>query len=189
MRDKWNQRYTDESASQPLAAAVLTKYSHLLPATGSALDLACGLGGNALFLAHHGLNVTAWDISDVAISRLIRAAQIDHLSLQAEVRDVELMPPTPNSFDVIVVSYFLCRSLFPPLVAALRPRGVLFYQTFGIERLQQSPGPSNPKFRLQPGELAIAFSDLRILACHDEGMIGDVSKGFRNTAMIVAQRP
>lgn len=63
---------------------------HLLPALGRALALACGLGGNALLLAAHGLETHAWDISDVAVARLQERARQQGLSLHAEVRDITL---------------------------------------------------------------------------------------------------
>jgi len=188
MREKWNQRYAEQDISKPSPASVLADYSYLLPATGLALDLACGLGGNAVYLARQRLDVTAWDISDVAIARLNSTARTEDLSLRTQVRDVELQPPTPISFDVIVVSYFLSRSLFAPIAAALRPGGVLFYQTFGIEQPAGISGPYNPQFRLQPNELIKVFSDLRVLVYRDEGLVGDSSQGLRNTVMLVAQK-
>jgi len=66
-RDKWNRIYAGGRGDSPAAARVLVDFEHLLPATGRALDLACGSGGNALLLAQHGLKTWAWDISDTAV--------------------------------------------------------------------------------------------------------------------------
>jgi tellurite methyltransferase len=184
---KWNLRYEE---ADPVAAgpcAVLEEYTHLLPARGRALDLACGLGGNAAFLARRGLDTVAWDLSPVAIAKLGDLAKTQGLSVCAEVRDVQSLPPEPDSFDVIVVSYFLERELAPALVRALRPEGVLFYQTWTREAVDDR-GPGNPAFRLGPNELLTLFRDLRVIVYREEGVIGDTTQGLRNEAWLVATR-
>ena len=161
IQQRWNARYRDRTTS-PTAARVLLDNHHLLPAAGRALDLACGLGGNALLLAAHGLETQAWDISDIAVTRLREEAQRQGLTLQAEVRDVVQHPPTPESFDVIVVSRFLERHLAPALIQALTPNGLLFYQTFVHESVEDY-GPPNPDHRLDSQELLSLFRSLHIV--------------------------
>ncbi len=184
--EKWNARYREAQAGPGQPAAVLTENLHLLPTRGCALDLACGLGANALLLAHNRFDTHAWDNAEAAITKLrILAAG---LPLHAELRDVIRHPPEPMRFDVIVVSRFLDRSLAPHLAAALRPGGLLFYQTFTRTRADDS-GPANPDFRLGDGELLRLFAGLRLLIYREEGTIGDITRGMRNQAMLVAQRP
>jgi SAM-dependent methyltransferase len=166
---------------------VLVENSYLLPAGGVALDLACGLGANACLLARCGLDTVGWDYSRVAIDALTELAITTGLSLQGEVRDAIADPPQPGSFDVIVVSHFLERSLAPSLEAALRRGGLLFYQTFTRIRVDDG-GPSNPAFRLDGNELLGLFSGLRVLVYREEGRVGDIRQGFRNEAMLVAQK-
>ena len=96
---KWNQRYDSSPDDFPEASHVLQDFSHLLPAQGDALDLACGLGGNALFLASTKLSVQAWDISNVAINKLNGHATSKQLHIQTEVRDVVALPPEAETFD------------------------------------------------------------------------------------------
>ena len=187
MREKWDARYR-EAATAGTACAVLADNAHLLPVNGRALDLACGLGGNALLLARHGLETRAWDLSHVAIERLNATAAAEGLALDAEVRDVVAEPPPPASFDVIVVSHFLERDLCPALAAALRSGGLLFYQTFTRERVSED-GPKNPDYRLLPGELLARFPWLRVIVYRDEGTLGDTAHGFRNQAQLVAMKP
>ncbi len=184
---RWDARYR-EADSVVAPAAVLHENAHLLPATGDALELACGLGGNALFLAERGLQVQAWDISGVAVARLAETAKARNLHVQARQRDVLAHPPRPSSIDVLVVTRFLERDLAPALSAALRPGGLLFYQTFTREAADES-GPSNPAFRLAPNELLNLFRDLRVLVYREEGRVGRLDEGFRNEALLVAQRP
>ncbi|MCG7916618.1 MAG: methyltransferase domain-containing protein [Candidatus Thiodiazotropha taylori] len=187
LRIKWDQRYADaEKVARP--AEVLLSNAHLLPEQGSALDLACGLGGNALFLAQRGFTVEAWDLSSVAIQRLAQGAgQLKLNNLHARVRDVESQPPQTEQFDVIVVSYFLERSLIPTLIQALKPGGLVFYQTFTRQAVS-SEGPQNPAFRLADQELLQLFSQLHVRVYREEGRLGDLSLGSRDVAMLVAQK-
>src|SRR5690554_2498689 len=108
---KWDDRYSSDGHEPPVAADVLQQNQHLLPESGLALDLACGLGGNSLLLAARGLSVTSWDSSAVAIAALQQHAAQRGLSVHAAVRDVIAHPPTANSFDVVVVTHFLERRL------------------------------------------------------------------------------
>lgn len=161
-RDKWNRIYSKRpDVSAP--ALALVRYAHLLPASGDALDVACGLAANARFLADRGLTAHAWDVSDVAIE------QIDH----------------PG---VIVVSRFLDRPLCGHLARSLRVGGLLYYQTF-VKDKPDGVGPSNPSFLLDRGELLDLFAGLDVLAFHDEGQIGDLAAGIRNESILVARRP
>ncbi len=186
LRSMWDLRYRDND--RPVVpATVLTRNAHLLPDRGTALDLACGLGGNAIFLAERGLLVSAWDLSPVAVERVRAAAETRGLQIAAEVRDIIARPPPPSSFDVIVISHFLDRGLAPAIAGALRPSGLLFYQTFAREAVT-AQGPCNPEFRLDHNELLGLFAGLVVRAYRDEGRLGDLSRGVRDLAMLVAQR-
>jgi tellurite methyltransferase len=187
LRAKWNARYRDLEPDTARPAQVLSENLHLLPAAGGALDLACGLGGNALLLARHELNVCAYDLSIVAVDKLNAYAQRQGLSLRAQCRDVQKAPPEPERFDVLVVSYFLARELTDYLIDALRPGGLLFYQTF-IRDHVDAVGPSNPAFRLESNELLKLFAPLKLVFYREEGRIGDISRGFRNEAMLIGQK-
>ena len=175
------------SEQSPEPCEVLAAHSHLLPTQGDALDLACGRGGNALYLAARGLSTRAWDISPVAIQSLSDVASRNGLPLMAEQRDVTADPPASGSFDIIVVSRFLDRTLAPAICAALRRGGLLFYQTFIREKTTDT-GPNNPAYRLEANELLRLFKPLHLIYYHEEGNVGDTSQGFRNEAMLVAQK-
>lgn len=186
-RTKWNSRYT-VTADIPPPAQVLTENSHLLPQKGSALDLASGMGSNAIFLAKHGLTTSAWDISDVAVEKLNSISESLSLIINSEVRDVLENPPSKNSFDVIVVSRFLDRSIVGSLIEALKPGGFIFYQTFIIDK-QPDTGPNNPDYLLKTNELLKLFQTLTVRVYREEGLAGNMTEGFRNEAMLVAQKP
>ena len=187
VREKWNYRHSQaDGFSQP--AKVLEENLHLLPLSGNVLDLACGRGGNALYLAEKNkLSVDAWDISDVAIDRVVSEANGRGLSVNAQVRDVSQHPPRPSSFDAIIVTHFLDRALAPALVDALSPGGMLFYQTFTRAAVGNG-GPSNPEMRLADNELLELFHGLRLRVYREEGVLGDVKQGWRNLAMLVAEK-
>ncbi|MBD3671292.1 MAG: methyltransferase domain-containing protein [Gammaproteobacteria bacterium] len=181
---RWNRRYSPEDvAGSP--SEVLSRNLHLLPPRGQALDLACGLGADAMLMARHGLDVEAWDISANAIFALER--QAESLSIQGVVRDAVAHPPAPEQFDVILVARFLERSLSSHLMDALKPGGLLFYQTFSNLRIDDS-GPTNPDFRLADNELLTLFAPLRIRVYREEGGLGNTDQGFRNQAMLIAQK-
>lgn len=187
LRAKWDQRYLGSDRLPP-PASVLIENLHLLPESGRALDLACGLGASALLLAEQGLEVVAWDLSPVAIERLQREAKAHGLRILAQVRDLCERPPEPETFDLILVSHFLERDLVPALSDALRPAGLLFYQTFSNEAVTDR-GPSNPAFRLETNELLKSFPSLLVRFYREEGRLSDIVRGTRDIAQLVAQKP
>jgi SAM-dependent methyltransferase len=182
----WDARYEGATAV-PKPALVLCQWPHLIPEGGTALDFACGLGGNALWLAEQGFRVSAWDLSPTAITRLREAARLRGLDLDARVRDLISRPPSPESFDLILVAHFLDRNLAPSIAAALRPGGLLFYQTFSRES-RGSRGPTNPAYRLARNELITLFPDLTIRAYRAEGRLAAPDSGLGDLALMVAQR-
>ncbi len=186
--DRWDARHRQaDDNNRPQACAVLREYRHLLPATGQAVDIACGRGGNALLLAASGLTASAWDYSGVAIGKLRRHAEQLGLPLSTEVRDVTAQPPPQAAFDIIVVCHFLERDLAQPLVAALKPGGLLFYQTFIMDKVTDH-GPSNPDYRLAPNELLTLFADLRVVYYREEGRLGNTDQGFRDRAQFIGHK-
>ena len=186
IKTKWNDRYR-AATSEPQASRVLKENLHLLPDQGRALDLACGLGANALLLAAQGLEVEAWDIADVPVSALQDIALKRQLSIQAELRDVETHPPEPETFDVIVASYFLDRNIIPAMIDALKPGGLIYYQTFTRQRVSDR-GPRRAEFRLADQELLHLFSGLQLVFYREEARIGDVHKGVTDEAMFIGRK-
>ena len=155
----------------------------LLPAGGQALDVACGSGRHTVWLARHGLHVLAVDRQADAIAALA-AHPLAHAGLiDAQVRDLETGQRViaPDAYDVVVGTHYLHRPLFPQLVAALRPGGVLIYETFLSAQAARGK-PTNPDFLLRPGELATLVRPLAILAEREGDFDG------RMVASVVARR-
>ncbi len=188
----WEARYrrmASSFASARRALRVLRYYSYLLPRHGLALDLACGLGANARLLASRGLEVYAWDSAAAAIDRLQALAAAEAVHVHAAVRDVVLQPPEPEQFDIIVVGYFLERSLVPAIIAGLRPGGLLYYQSWTVEATDSEYGPRQRQWCLEPGELLGLYARLTPLIYREEGGTGDCSRGLRGQAYLVARKP
>ena len=185
---KWDAKYINASCADVSPSAILNNNTHLLPPNGTALDYASGLGGNALMLARCGLVTHAWDISPIALEKLKAYSLEQQLKIITEIRDVEIHPPESQQFDVIVVTNFLHRPTFVNLINALRPGGLLFYQTFTLVKVSEQ-GPSKPKFLLKKNELLTLCSSLEILVYREEDKQGDITKGWRNQAMAIAKKP
>jgi 2-polyprenyl-3-methyl-5-hydroxy-6-metoxy-1,4-benzoquinol methylase len=164
-------------------AAWLREHVDLLPASGRALDVACGRGRHALWLAERGLNVLALDRDAAAISLVRdnaaqRAVPVTALTVDLEGGHGSL---ALGAFDVIVVVHYLHRPLFPGLTAALRPGGLLIYETF--TRKQAARGkPTNPDFLLEEGELRRLVQPLEIVD-YREGLFEE-----REVASVVARK-
>jgi SAM-dependent methyltransferase len=142
----------------------LLEHEYLLPAAGEALDVASGTGRNAIWLARRGLSTLALDRDEAAVAVIRDQAGRLGLPLRAEVVDLEqgteVLPR--EAFDLIVVVHYLHRPFFPDLKAALRPKGLLVYETF--TRAQAERGkPTNPAFLLEPGELRELVQPLEIV--------------------------
>jgi SAM-dependent methyltransferase len=145
-----------EPASERLAPVPNAEYANT---QARALDLACGAGRNALFLAQLGYQVDAWDISDVAIKLLEQELAVrsgDDLHVHPRVVDLEAIELPADTYDLILDSHYLDRNLFSPMQRALRPGGLLVLRTF----LQPVGGKYNPAHALEPGELRRVFGEL-----------------------------
>lgn len=187
MQEKWNQRYRQKNEPGD-PCWVLNHNQHLLPKEGKSLDVACGLGANALLLSQLNIDSHAWDTSSVALDKLDQFASLRQTTVTLLERDVEVDPPEASSFDIIVVSCFLHRPLFPALIAALRPRGLLFYQTFNEQKLTNS-GPSNKEFLLTSGELLSLCSPLELVFYREDARNGNLIKGLRDCSYYVGRKP
>jgi 2-polyprenyl-3-methyl-5-hydroxy-6-metoxy-1,4-benzoquinol methylase len=158
-------------------------HAALLPVSGEALDLACGSGRHALWLAARALSVTAIDADPDALETLALEAASRGLPVTVRLQDLEADAASLGTaaFDVIVGVHYLHRPLFPAIREALRPGGLLIYETF--TQAQAALGkPTNPAFLLEPGELRRLVDPLEIV---------DQREGFfenRHVASMVARK-
>jgi len=134
----------------------LLENADLLPrGGGDVLDVACGRGRHALLLAAAGYRVSAVDDDPGRIAALQIDADRLGLDLRAERLDLETgaVDLGEATRDLILVIHYLHRPLFPALARALRPGGLLLYETFTLDQAA-SGHPRNPAFLLEHGELA-----------------------------------
>jgi len=157
-RIKWNERYADDEYQMGLAPSrFLTERIDLLLSLcpgSKALDIACGEGRNSIFLARHGYQVTAVDISDRGIEKGRRRMESEGVTVDFRVVDLEGFELTER-YDLIVNINFLLRDLIAKGVAALNPGGVFLFET--ILDSPKLPGVHTKNYLLQPGELRRLF--------------------------------
>lgn len=144
-------------------SAWVQRWAPLVPASGPVLDVACGGGRHALFFAARGHPVTAVDRDPAAITALAGQAGISALCADIENGP---WPCAGQQFAAVVVTNYLHRPLFPALMAALAPGGVLIYETFAQGNAAYGR-PANPDFLLQRGELLRAVAPARVVAYED----------------------
>jgi len=161
----------DSRATRP--SRFLLQHVHRLP-KGRALDVACGKGRHALYLANLGFDVEAIDRDAEALFHLASIAKQRNLTnLTTQCVDLERTtddrPEFPaDRYDVIVVCFYLHRPLFPWLVDALKPNGILLYETFTIDNYRRHRHPRRWEFCLAHNELLRLTSALQVLS-YDEG--------------------
>jgi tellurite methyltransferase len=176
---EWDERHRETAQNAPSEpASIVLEWLPLLP-TGRALDLACGTGRHSLLLAARAQSVTAVDWSGTALDIVESRARKAKLHvgrgdaatfadsrtrgirlIQADLEDIQL----PNgTFSLILCLQYLQRSLFSQMARALRPGGMLLFETFTQAQLNYLGGPRNPAHLLEPKELRTAFPELHVL--------------------------
>ncbi len=162
----WNERYrAGEQLSQAPAALVEQFAGNLTP--GLALDLACGPGRHALYLAERGWRVTAVDGSPFAIENLLERARAKKLDIDARVADLERgeFEIPPDTFDLLVVFRYWQRDLIPAIQRGVRPEGIVIV----VALLAGPDQPSGSPTRALPGEFLGVFPAWEILRSVEGG--------------------
>ena len=168
-RRRWDERYTTQTpppVSAVEAPEFLARHADLLPTAGRALDLACGQGSGAVWLARRGLEVLGLDISSVAISQARDLARRSGVGdrCRFDVVDLDDGLPAGPPVDVIFCHKFRDRRLDDAIVGRLARGGLLAIAV--LSEVGAAPGP----FRAVPGELAAAFAGLdQIAGGEDQG--------------------
>ena len=185
---KWNERYRAGAYSDRRhPTALLARFAGQLRG-GRALDVACGAGRNALFLAEAGFEVDAIDISEAGLERLRAEASAADLEINAISADLEHgIPDTltlTSDYDLIVMVRYVNLPLVVSLAARLGPTGILISEQH-LRTNEDVIGPRNPAYRLAPNELLDTVPDLRV-HYYREGIVTDPDGRRAALAQLVA---
>ena len=147
----------------------LVASTSLVPPGSRTLDVACGRGRHALFLAAAGSMVRAIDRDPERVERLNALARRLRLPVEAEVADLENGRANlgDGEWELILVFNYLHRPLFPSLLRALRPGGILIYETFTRKQGERHGRPSRPEHLLEPGELSRLVAPLEVVRARE----------------------
>ncbi len=182
----WDSRFRagDHVDSQPDALLVSSQeWLGLLQRGAAALDLACGAGRHAVWLAQQGFRVTAIDFSAEALRKTERLAADKGVAVRGVQQDLESAADLgSDAYDLICGFFFLHRPLFPALRASLRPGGLIIYKTHTVDQLLFPGRPRNRLHLLGHNELLRLLDGFRILAYEERVQ-------ERATAAIIAQKP
>ena len=157
---------TDSRPLDPPSAFVERWIHDIAPVTPgqlAALDVAMGRGRHAYALARAGFRTFGVDLSWDAVCAAVAAIEARGCQMSGWCADLTTTPLPRGRFDVIVVTRYLQRDLFPSLVDALAPGGVILYETFTEAQRTHGWGPTSPAHLLAAGELPTYFSELEVL--------------------------
>ena len=195
-RDKWNARYEAGAyADRRHPSALLERWLEEPGSDGvgrTAVDMACGLGRNALHLARLGWEVTGVDVSDVALQRLRQSAAAEGLAVtcvRADLEDADSLPQTLKTIgpvDLALVIRYANLPLIGHLRRILKPGGYLVVEAHRVTDADVV-GPRDPRFRVAPGQLREAATGMEIVSfC--EGLVEDPDGRVADLARLIARR-
>ncbi len=186
-RKRWDQQHAPDQGPQ-LPATFLKRIFESgkweFP-RGDALDIACGQGRNAVYLAQQGFAVHAIDISPVALARAQRVAAMKGLSIWWDQADLEQTKLPVQRYDLVVNFNYLQRSLMSQLKDSLKPGGFIILETYLIDQ-QRLGHPKNPEYLLLHNELLEIFRGYRVLLYREGEISHRGQAAFR--AGILAQK-
>ena len=160
-KERWDKKYGTEAyifGKEPVP--FLKQNVHLLP-KGKALDIAIGEGRNGVYLATQGFEVVGLDISEKGLAKAHQLAKQSGVSIKTQVVDLENHQLKKNTYDVILLMYYMQRELWPQINGALKPGGMAIIETYNVDHLKHQK--FNPKWLLKTNELLEAFKDMKIV--------------------------
>lgn len=165
--ERWNQKYRDANPNPDFSPdPILSNFASLLDGVGIALDVACGVGHNAMHLAKLGYYVLAVDGSLTGLHRCRDALSDGNRRVGLVNADLDRFLLPPDIFDVVLVTRYLNRPFIGQLKTAVKPGGLIIYKTFNVNYLDERP-VFNKAYLLGLGELAALFTDFTTIATND----------------------
>ncbi len=179
-REKWNRKYSRQKPTENLqpddwlteSCRVIADRTADSEQKNQALDIACGLGHNSIWLAQNGWEVDGVDISPAGLAAARETATQSGCTLNWREADLDDWLPGNDSYDLAIVFRFLDRTTVPKIVdAGLRSGGWLIYETFAASQLDRPDSHiHNPAFTLARGELPTLFPDYEIIEFREESL-------------------
>jgi tellurite methyltransferase len=184
---RWDERFGREEFALGKKANSFLKRNLSLFRKGKALDIATGEGRNAVFLAQHGFDVDAVDISEVGLKKAKKLAKETGVKINTYHADLDTYRIKPEEYDLITNFYFLKRSLIPKIKRGLKKGGRVAFETYILEhRNLVACGPKQAKYFLKPNELLKLFDGFRILR-YREGIFKEGGKR-KAIASLIAEK-
>ncbi len=153
----------------------LAENYHLIPSSGTILDVGMGEGRNAVFLATKGYQVTGIDISSVALKKAEDLAKEYKVTVASVLGDAKKYQFKSNSFDAVLCFYYVDRELFPLLVNILKPGGYLYYEAYTLDqKIKSGLKDDADDYYLKSGELKelLKNTGLKVVK-YEEGVFGN----------------
>lgn len=158
-RTRWDAAYTDgDTVPAPALPAVFAGHEDLFPRTGTALEIACGSGAAAVWLARRGLDVHGVDVSAVAIDRARALAARAGVTVRFEAVDLDEGLPPGDPVNLLLCHKFRDPTLYSQILDRLAPGALLAICV--LSEAGAAPG----RFRAARGELRTAFASLDEIA-------------------------
>jgi SAM-dependent methyltransferase len=182
-RDRWDSRHMAADDAEPVASEFLVEYEPRLPRAGRVLDLACGRGRNAVWLARRGFRADAVDFSSIALAKAMTLAARHGVADRVRIVEHDLdagLPEVDGPYDVVLCLHYRDASIWPELPRLVAPRGALL-----VEVLAHDPTnlDVDPAFLGERDELLAAAGDLEVV------FSGRASAGRRAVDRLFARRP
>ena len=164
-KDRWNSKYETEVylfGEKPIP--FLVDNVHLLR-KGKVLDIAMGEGRNGVYLATKGFEVLGLDISEKGLEKAHNLAKKNKVTIETKVVDLESFTLEPNSYDVILCTYYMQKDLFKQFQSALKPGGMIVVETYNVDYLKYVQ--FSRKWALDTNEMLDIFKGLRVIRYQD----------------------
>jgi tellurite methyltransferase len=186
-RKKWDERFKERAhALGKKENSFLRRHIRML-SKGKGLDVATGEGRNAVFLAQHGFDVDAIDISPLGLKKVRRLALEKKVKVHTLLADLDTYPFGKEQYDLIANFYFLDRKLIPKIKRGLKKGGRVIFETYLIDHRDLGTGGPKPlRYYLRHNELLRLFGDFRILL-YREGVFREGGKR-KAVASLIAQK-
>jgi SAM-dependent methyltransferase len=196
-RESWNRHWAEREPPDSAEPHPHLRAAAASLAPGRALDLACGLGRNAVWLAERGWQVTAVDFSEVAIEHARRLAEASGVSVEWTVGDLRAYDPERGAFDLVLLFFLHVpaverNALLHKAVAAVAPGGTFLLAAHDRRNLAEGArGPKNPEVLYSPEDVLPELEDLEVELAQQVLRAVETPEGERVMvdALVRARRP